>query len=85
MPPMYRARLGRSAFRPRATSSVTRAATVGAMSKPGALAGSSAAAKPSRSAGANTSLALAGEKIVGIQPSAISAARATFFGPMAAR
>ena len=53
-------------------------------SKPGLAALPPAARKPA-SSHSRYIFILRGEKNTGIQPSAISAASATFFGPMAAR
>jgi hypothetical protein len=66
-------------------SSVTTAGTVGRMSKRARLPAFPDAANPASSAGANTSSPRYGEYQKGSHPSAISAARATFLGPIAAR
>ena len=59
-------------------------ATVGAMSKSATSCHPSRRAKPS-SSDLRKTLTRLGEKKTGSQPSAISAASATFFGPIAAR
>jgi hypothetical protein len=82
MPPTYNASLAFTLARHAATSSPTTTATIGMTSK--AAGAAPRALKPACSHSRNIVMRRT-EKNVGIQPSAISAERATFLGPTAAR
>ncbi len=82
IPPMYRASMGRYRSAARSTSSSTTTGQKAITSKSSARCRAPGRAKPSSSAAENSPM-WAGEKKIGNQPSAISAASATFFGPSA--
>ena len=82
MPPTYSARSGRIAFRALSTSSLIITFTEGQILK--SSSDRPALAAPS-SSGPRSVWVCSGEKKTGSQPSAISPARATFFGPSTAR
>src|SRR5213592_4329563 len=80
MPPTYSASFALTGCRHAATSSPTTTATMGMMSN---RAGAPPRARNPSSSHSRNDFIYRGEKNVGIQPSAISAASAVFLGPTA--